>query len=221
MFRHQGMWLPDGEKHFPEWMDRNGEIVAGRGTYQIKKCREALANVRNFRVAVDVGAHVGFWSIQMHTRFQTVHAFEPVPEFRECFARNLAPFDPLTSVVLHDVALGAAPGRAMMRVDPADSGGTHIVGRVEVGGVEVRTLDSYALENVDFLKIDCEGYELPVLLGSVETLARCRPTIIVEQKQHKLGANYGIKGVPAVDFLRERGWKLVREMGGDYIMVSE
>ena len=31
MFQHQGIWLPDGEKHFPEWMTRNGEIVNGKG----------------------------------------------------------------------------------------------------------------------------------------------------------------------------------------------
>ena len=43
MFQFQGMWLPDGEKHFPEWMRANGELVDGRGTYPMKKIRAALA----------------------------------------------------------------------------------------------------------------------------------------------------------------------------------
>lgn len=221
MFKFQGMWLPDGEAHFPEWMARNGELVGGRGTYQIRKFREAMKYVRGFRTAVDVGAHVGFWSVQMHTRFATLHAFEPMAVFRECFTRNLAPFDPARALVLHDVALGAAPGRAYMHYTPADSGNTHVVSKGEGEGVELRTLDSYRLQDVDFIKIDCEGYELAVLQGAVETLERWHPTIIVEQKQHKLAANYGTRGVPAVDFLRERGWKMVKEIGGDFIMVHQ
>ena len=42
----------------------------------------------------------------------------------------------------------------------------------------VRTLDSFEFEDVDFLKMDVEGYERHVLLGAVETLKRERPTMI-------------------------------------------
>jgi hypothetical protein len=41
--------------------------------------------------------------------------------------------------------------------------------------------------------------------------------VIVEQKQHKLGPNFRIKGTPAVDMLRAMGAKLRKELGGDYI----
>ena len=76
MFQHQGIWLPDGEKHFPEWMSKNGELIDGRGTYQIRKLREAMKWVRHWRLAVDVGAHVGLWSMQLAARFGHVQAFE-------------------------------------------------------------------------------------------------------------------------------------------------
>ena len=91
MFQHQGIWLPDGEKHFPDWMTKNGEIVDGRGTYQIRKLRAAMEHCRQFRVAVDVGAHVGLWSMQLLKRFARLHAFEPVAEFRACYERNVVP----------------------------------------------------------------------------------------------------------------------------------
>jgi FkbM family methyltransferase len=223
MFLHQGIWLPEGERHFPDWMSRNGELVDGRGTYQIRKFREAMKWCRDFRTAVDVGAHVGLWSMQLAKRFHHVDAFEPMEVFRECFAKNIEPLMASTgvcNVALYPVALGAAAGVARMAYDPADSGGTHVGSIVDAKAREVKmaTLDSYALREVDFLKIDCEGYELEVLKGAADTLERCRPTVIVEQKPAKLAANYGTRGAPAVDFLTARGWKQRREMGGDFIL---
>jgi hypothetical protein len=72
---------------------------------------------------------------------------------------------------------------------------------------------------VDFIKIDCEGYEHHVIEGARETILRCKPCIIVEQKPHKLGPNFGIKGTPAVDLLKSWGYKVVREIGGDFILT--
>ena len=211
MFQHQEIWLPDGEKHFPEWMSRHGELIDGKGTYQIKKLREALTWVRNFRVAVDIGAHVGLWSMHLVKRFREVQAFEPMPPFRVCFERNVTH----ENVVLHRYPLGERDANVTMIYDPADSGGTHVGG---AGDMKMRTLDSFEFDDVDFIKIDCEGYEHMVLAGAVETLARCRPCVIVEQKPHKLGPNFGIKGTPAVDLLRDCGAVVRREMSGDWIM---
>ena len=46
--------------------------------------------------------------------------------------------------------------------------------------VQTRTLDSFDLAECQFIKIDVEGHELEVLNGAKETLARCRPTVLVE-----------------------------------------
>ena len=216
MFQHQGIWLPDGEQHFPDWMTRNGEMVDGRGTYQIKKLREAMKWVSRFRIAVDVGGHVGLWSMQLARRFGHVHAYEPVASFRDCFRRNVTPTERFT---LHKCALGAAAGHVVMALDPADTGGTHVAG--PGGDIELRPLDAFEFQVVDFLKIDCEGYELEVLKGARETLERCRPCVIVEQKPHKLLPNFGIHGTPAVDYLRDLGAVVRREMSGDWILSWE
>lgn len=199
-------------------MDKNGELVDGKGTYQIRKLRAALARCREFRVAVDVGAHVGLWSMQLAKKFSRVEAFEPVQVFRDCFIRNAMQPAGVGVIALHEYALGAAPGKVRMAYDPADSGGTHVGGD---GDIEMRTLDSFELQNVDFIKIDCEGYEHHVLEGARETLKRCMPTIIVEQKPHKLGPNFGIKGRPAVDLLLGLGYQVATEMSGDFIMVPQ
>jgi FkbM family methyltransferase len=220
VFEFQGIWFPDGEKHFPEWMAKNGELVDGRGTYQIKKFRAAMEYVKNFRVAVDVGGHVGLWAMHLAKCFQMVHAFEPVQEMRQCFRKNVES----GRVHIYGYALGAESGRCNMKYDRADSGGTHVERMAaeiddDPSIVEMRTLDSFGLSNLDFLKIDCEGYEHHVIEGAIETLLRCKPCVIVEQKPHKLVHNFGIKGTPALDPLKEMGYRVAKEIGGDYIMV--
>ena len=47
------------------------------------------------------------------------------------------------------------------------------------------TLDSHALLDVDFVKIDVDGYEDRVLRGAINTIQRCRPVINIEMKTAK------------------------------------
>jgi FkbM family methyltransferase len=210
------MFLPDGERHFPEWMDKNGEIVDGRGTYQIVKWRACLPWIKSWRRAVDVGAHVGFWTVQMAQKFTIVEAFEPVAEFRECFSRNVGA---RVNVNLYGVALGDRSATVTMRRDAADSGGTHVGLVGEALPTPLATLDSYGFQDVDFLKVDCEGYELEVLYGAMETLKRWKPCVIVEQKAHKMKANFGRDGLPACDLLRSIGALMRTAIGGDYVFA--
>jgi FkbM family methyltransferase len=214
MFLHQGIWLPDGEKHFVEWMNSSGEIVDGKGTYQIKKFRAAMEYVKNFRVAVDVGGHVGFWSMHLANRFKRVYAFEPMAQFRECFKKNITE----KNVTLCPFALGESVGNGFMKYNPADSGGTHLADLGEA--VEIWPLDEWPnIGLVDFMKIDCEGYEHLVIEGARETILSSKPCIIVEQKRHILERNFSIKGTPALDLLKEMGGTVQRELSGDFIVT--
>ncbi len=46
--------------------------------------------------------------------------------------------------------------------------------------VAVNTLDSLALQRLDLMKIDCEGFELEILKGGRETINLHRPSILME-----------------------------------------
>ncbi|MCS5697522.1 hypothetical protein NZK32_00475 [Cyanobium sp. FGCU-52] len=78
MKQYQGILFPDHKTHFPEWMAEWGEIFDGRGTSQIAKLRAAVAFCQQRRVAIDIGAHVGLWSMQLSKMFIELQAFSPL-----------------------------------------------------------------------------------------------------------------------------------------------
>lgn len=61
--------------------------------------------------------------------------------------------------------------------------------------VELARLDSLGLEGLDVIKIDVEGHEASVIEGAQRTLARERPTLIVEiEERHHVGQSEAIIG---------------------------
>lgn len=174
-----------------------------------------LPHVKNFRNAIDVGGHCGLWSRPLSRMFGKVHAFEPIPEHRECFAANMRSFE-VSNVALHACALGEKAGQVSLHTSHTSSGDTF----VKEGGEhasEMCTLDSFEFQDVDFIKLDCEGYELFALRGGEQTIKRWKPTIIVEQKPGK-GKQFGLGDTDAVKLLQSWGATQMSVLSGDYIM---
>jgi FkbM family methyltransferase len=210
-----GVWLPDTEQHFVEMMLHNKKrtrVVDGKHTYQYHKLEAAMAFVppERRRVAVDIGAHVGLWSMWLVKLFGHVHAFEPVAHHAVLFAWNV----PAANVTLHRVALGERAGAVSLTVPPEQTGNAHVAGD---GEVPMLRLDSLRLARVDFLKIDVEGYELPVLRGAEQTLRRCKPIMVVEQKGND-AKFYGQPRNAAAGWLKTLGARDLQTISGDHIM---
>jgi hypothetical protein len=228
-----GVWLPDHETHLVEWMTKKNQVVDGKLTYQLDKQNAAYSFCRQFRHAIDIGAHCGLWSMQMAKRFRVLDAFEPVAEHRECFKANVGAglwrdhisgehkiadiSDPDCAAQLYPWALGEKRGSVRMETAPTSSGDTRIGG---AGDIPLCTLDDTRLtaNDVDFIKLDCEGYELFALRGGEQLIRRCMPVICVEQKPGR-GQRFGLPERGAIEYLQGLGYKLAREMSGDFIMV--
>lgn len=207
---HNGIWLPDGDAHFSAMMDKTPQMeLAGRkvGVYQHNKMAAALAHVQQFRTALDIGAHVGFWSMWLAEWFQSLHAFEPVIAHAQCWRANVAS----PHAILHTCALGASHGTAGFATDKENSGKAHVSG---AGKTPIVPLDEFNFQDVDFIKIDVEGFESAVIEGGRDTLLRCRPVIIVESNgQHK---RYGLQD--PVDLLQSMGAHVIERMRHDVVM---
>jgi FkbM family methyltransferase len=140
---------------------------------------------------VDVGANVGNHSLFMSLHATRVHSFEPFPPVLDRLTRQVQS-NRLDNVTIHGVALGENPGKIPFYPPPDKSlgGGSFVETVAERHGkrpgidLEVVKGDDYFLANgiKDFsaIKVDVEGFEMPVLLGLKQTLARVRPLVIVE-----------------------------------------
>lgn len=144
-------------------------------------------------LCLDIGANAGAYSYFMQSAGATVHAFEPIPELatrlRERFSSRLTVHqlgisDRAGQFEIKAPLINGQPAYGLASVEqrwPEDQSVTH--------KIETRTLDSFAFENVSLLKIDIEGHEAAALRGALETLARCRPALIIEaEDRHKPGA---------------------------------
>jgi FkbM family methyltransferase len=206
-----GWYFPEDETHLPDMIQKQS-LSCGIPGYQVRSRNKSLFDLHGVRrrTAVDVGANVGLWARDLCAQFQQVIAFEPIADFRECLLRNVqAP-----NLTVHSVALGNRNGTTQMIRVAGNAGHTHVDAASESGSIEIRTLDSFDLEHVDYIKIDCEGYEYEVLLGAWETIKRCRPRICVEQKPHKIfGDQYRAR-----DLLLSWGMTALQHHGDDWVL---
>ena len=208
-----GWWLPKEDQHFEGYFSQSVQ-VGDKRLYQpqhIDRCFYHIKNRKN--TAIDVGGHCGFWSFYLGRNFKKVYAFEPVEIFRECFKKNI----PHGNVELLPVALGNENGFVSMNVELENTGATHVSSNTnDLDKVELKKLDDYELTDVDFIKIDVEGYENQVVLGAKETLLRNKPIIIVEQKG--FSDRFNETQFEAVDTLKSYGAKVIDQVVKDYIL---
>jgi FkbM family methyltransferase len=151
-------------------------------------------------VFLDIGANFGLYAciIGRQKLARRVMAFEPN---RAAFARLRAhlALNGLADVDARETALGARQEAATLVPAPGDNSGLSVIAPGHADGyrIEVVALDDLiALAGEPIvLKIDVEGYELPVLQGAARLLAR----------------NYGYAQIEALD---ERAAEVIDSMAG-------
>lgn len=147
-------------------------------------------------VVLDVGAHAGQFT-KLFARAAPagrVYAVEP-GSYARSILRSVVWLHRLENVEVVPIALGASEGVARLNI-PLKNRGSYGFGLSHLGApaerwhavaeelVAVTTIDAVAaalaLDRVDFIKADIEGWELSLLRGAEETLRRFRPPLLIE-----------------------------------------
>lgn len=170
-------------------------------------------------VVFDVGAHGGAWtgSLRRAVPKGQVYAFEALPYYagvlkltaRLCGWRN-------AHVINRAVMDDPRPVNMVWRDSSGRrlTGTTHVAGTEEGNGdavtVEGVTLDQFRLEigspQVTFIKLDIEGFELPVLRGAERLVAECRPVFWCELWA-EYTQRYGYTPADVFHFLTEHRYR--------------
>jgi FkbM family methyltransferase len=167
MPNENSFWVLYGHHTKPTYLED-----AGNG--QQAQRDASLKYVKQWRVCLDIGSNIGQWTRPLAKRFKSVVCFEPNPNFRECFEKNIQE----KNVLLWPYGLSDKEHKAKQDFNST-------VLQQEDGDIDCRTLDSFGLTNVDFVKIDVDGFEIPLLNGARETLTKNDPVINIEMKRDK------------------------------------
>jgi len=187
------------------FLDPSDPVISGALTLGVYE-RQEMAFFNRFigqaNTFVDVGANVGLYTAlalrQMPAKSAVV-AVEPHPHAFELLQRNIeanresAPQGRQLSVMAFNLAAGSSQGTSTLHCN-RDNGGDHrltapgpehLQGAWSTQPVQVQRLDHLLLQQglseVDFIKIDVQGYEAEVVKGLAETLRRSARVVLMSE----------------------------------------
>lgn len=174
---------------------------------QLATLRRVIPHCRGRRTAVDVGAHIGTWTSGLLEEFARVVAFEPQDENFRCLVSNAPKADTFR------VALSDVHGAVAMMKHGVNSG-CYFADVNSLHTAPMYPLDQLGLKDVDFIKVDVEGYEGRVLAGALRTIRTSSPVIFFED--NGLGQKlYGADWLDPKIVLSELGYKRIARIRKD------
>ena len=145
-------------------------------------------NLTPSSILVDAGSNYGWHSIVSSFLCTSVYSFEPQIYIYNIQMENILENN-ILNIQCYNYALGDING--IREMTPIDYAGSSInMGDLGLGlggeKIEVKTLDSFGINKIDFVKMDVQGYEKYVLQGASQTILLNKPTLIIEIEEHQL-----------------------------------
>lgn len=168
-----------------------GKSLDNYGEYSEGEINIFRQLVRPGHTVIDVGAYIGTHTLflsQAVGRDGKVIALEPQRIIFQTLCANMA-LNNLTNVICKNVALGNEEN--FVRVPILDPHLEQNFGSLELGSqkhgdlIQLVTLDSLSLENCNFIKIDVEGMEVPILGGAGQTINQFKPILYIENDRQE------------------------------------
>jgi len=179
-------------------------------------------------VVVDVGAHIGRYTLTAAQKARKVISIEADPSNFSLLRQNIR-LNRFSNVIPLCLGISRERGKSVLHVAERSSGSTSSLERswsgtpADAHTVEIRceTLDNLiealGVGTVDWLKIDVEGHEVSVLQGAPKTLARTQRLVIEiangnEEACRGLTCKAGLDVVGVgEDYGRAANWLFIRK----------
>ncbi len=216
-----GSWyLPDNEWHFVNNMQETGED--GYQTMHRGTILRAYKKLQDYdtRLAIDIGANVGFWTRDFCEQFDNVIAYEPIPSNLECLEVNCNK----ENLTIVDKALSDQNGTTSMWTD-GQSGSASMYRKhfekAEQVEVETRCLDDEIINLSDeqlrncLIKIDVQGHEKSVLDGAEMLMKNHGPAICIEIRASDAVAK------PWIKWFRKRNYILFEQFKKEHLFIPK
>jgi len=160
--QRDGWWWPKTDKRCWSYMQRFPDLPQRVAQY-----------VKNLDTAIQAGGNAGFYTKQYAKLFSSVYTFEPDFINFHCLTRNVTEHN----VVKIQSCIGNERGLTNLHIDEGNRGKNYIEGS---GIYPILKIDDLNVNQCSLIHLDIEGYEYNALLGAIDTIERCRPTVVVE-----------------------------------------
>jgi FkbM family methyltransferase len=170
------------------WVKSDNGAFDGPKNDWVQHRDKYFMNLRNNKVCVTAGGNCGMYTRFYSRIFDVVYVFEPDALNFHCLVNN----NQTDNTIKINAALGAQAGFTSLKRRTMSNVGMHVIDGQ--GFIPIMSLDDFRLPVLDFLQLDVEGYEEQALAGAKNTIARCRPVIVVEgNKADSLLGSFGYK----------------------------
>ena len=203
-----------------------------RGSFEADEVAFMRSILRSGDTALDVGAHIGFFAIQMAALVGPqgqVHAFEPLAPNADLLERSVAENRFRDRILIHRGAVGTRSGSATLTysAETLNTGGAYLlrdktdppIGQVKTT-VRLMALDDVEVRHpVRFIKMDVEGAEPQVLRGAMRMLQADRPIILSELHSTQLARASATTITEFVGLLRSLDYQ-ARDLSGTPVVAT-
>lgn len=172
----------------------------------------SYTHLNQFRTVIQAGGNIGVYPATMAKQFERVITVEPDLTNYQALLLNVAGH---ANIEHHWAAFGDKIGTASVDHPYPENIGAH---QLKAGSdVRVLTIDSFCVDNCDFIQLDIEGYEHLALLGAEKTIKKTYPVITLELKG--LGSRYGYTDEDTINLLQDWGYEIVGRVNRDVIFA--
>lgn len=182
-----------------------------------ERSRTALFSlVRCNDVVIDVGTNIGDVLLNCAKAVGPqgrVYGFEPDPmNFQRCM-RNIQ-INKFGNITMSAKGLGHVNAECDLHVTSSRNRGANRISVDSHGGttrIKIGTLDEFiveqAIERIDLIKIDVEGFEMNVLLGAKSAIERFKPNLFIELDDNNLRLQ-GSSALELISYVESAGYRL-------------
>lgn len=166
--------------------------------------------IRPSYVVADIGSYIGLTSILFSNLAKKVFSFEPSPSTYKILLENLSRAK-ANNVEAINLGMGEQSQNLTLTFSQNDRSGGFVSDKIRpmkghvTEKIRVETLDEFflpRLQQLDFLKIDVEGYEMSVVKGGLDIIKLYKPIVVLELNHFCLNVLRRITVPDFFDFLR-------------------
>lgn len=188
--------------------------------------RDVKKNLKNPLTLFDIGANVGEISFYLSKEFPSakIYSFEPGNRAFNIIRKIKRRFN-LNNLSIYKLALGDKKEFVGMKLPEEDDGRAFIMKGTNLKGeFRVEKLDDFVkikgVGNIDFIKIDVEGFEIKVLKGGIKTIKKYRPLILMEvDDDNQKRFNHSAKEL--LEFMKKLRYDWSWQGATDYLFIPK